>query len=102
MTRQITFEACQAFESGRKFCKSNTLVTSDGKMYLFGNKIAEYVDGKLRVSLCGWNSNTTRERLNGLTGVSVCTRNYQPYLNGEPISSYATYEVVAGQPIKEV
>ena len=102
MTRQITFEACQAFESGRKFCKSNTTVTSDGKMYLFGNKIAEYVDGKLRVSLCGWNSITTRERLNGLTDVSICTRNYQPYLNGEPISSYATYEVVAGHPIKEV
>lgn len=100
--RQITYEACHAFENGYKYCKSNTLVTADGRMYLFGNKIAEWVDGKLHISMCGWNSNTTRERLNGLSGVRVSQKNYTPYLNGEPISSYATYEVVAGQPIREV
>ena len=102
MTRQITFEACSAFETGRKYCKSNTMVTTDGKMYLWGNKIAEYVNGKLQVSMCGWGSRTTQERLNGLTGVSLTRKNWEWYLNGQPISTYATYEVVAGQPIKEV
>ena len=102
MTRQITYEACQAFETGRKFCKSNTMCTADGKMYLFGNKIAEYVNGKLHVCMCGYGTNTTRERLNGLTGVSLTRKNWEWYLNGQPISTYATYEVTAGQPIKEV
>lgn len=99
--RQITNNACSAFEAGRNFCQSNTLV-KDGAMYLFGNKIAEWVDGKLHISMCGWASSTTRERLNGLRGVSITQKDYQQYLNGQLISTYATYEVVAGQPIKEV
>ena len=102
MTRQITNMACSAFESGRTFSQSNTVVTADGRMYLHGNKIAEYVNGKLQVSMCGWGSRTTQERLNGLRGVSLTRKNWEWYLNGEPISTYATYEVVAGQPIKEV
>ena len=102
MTRQITYEAVSAFESGRPYCKSNTTVTSDGKMYLFGNKIAEYVDGVLQVSMCGYNTVTTRERLNGLTGVSATTKRGIPYINGEEVSSCGVYAVRIGQPLERI
>ena len=102
MSRQITEEAVSAFETGKKFCKSNTTVTSDGKMYLFGNKIAEYVDGVLQVSMCGYNTVTTRERLNGLTGVSATTKRGIPYINGEEVSSCGVYGVRIGQPLERI
>lgn len=92
MSRKITEQACAAFETGRKYCQSNTKVTEDA-MLLWGHKIAFRENGKLFVSLCGWNSVTTRERLNGLTGVSVCSRNYTPYINGVEVSSNAIYEI---------
>jgi hypothetical protein len=46
--------------------------------------IAEYAtDGALYISDGGWQSNTTKERLNGLPNVSVHQKNFQWYLNGE-------------------
>ena len=105
MANQTTQITCSAFEAGRSIGYSNTTVVNENgtmKMFLFGNKIAEYVNGKLHISMCGWGSRTTQERLNGLTGVSLTRKNWEWYLNGQPISTYATYEVVAGQPIREV
>ena len=90
--RKITEQACGAFETGRTYCQSNTTVTEDA-MLLGGHKIAFRENGKLFVSLCGYNTNTTRERLNGLTGVSVCSRNFTPYINGVEVDSYGTYEI---------
>lgn len=83
--RKITQEACTAFRRGERYSVSNTRVTSTGddtKMELHGNVIAYTHNGALYVSLCGWNTNTTRERLNGLDGVRVSTKNGQVYLNG--------------------
>jgi hypothetical protein len=55
-------------------------------MTLHGNLIASKSTTKghttLMVSLCGWNTLTTRERLNGIDGVHVTTKNGQAYLNG--------------------
>lgn len=91
--RKITMEACQAFESGRDFKKQNMRVWVDGYtvfMSLHGNIIAKIVftdgdleTGILQITLAGWNTNTTRERLNGLDGVRVSTKQGQAYLNGK-------------------
>ncbi len=88
--RKITTEACDAFENDQNFKSSNTEV-KDGRMFLFGNLIAEFEDNikgngnnNINITLAGWNSNTTRERLNGLRGVSVNTKQGQAYLNGKP------------------
>ena len=97
--RQITRQACQAFENGENFYLSNTRVENNA-MYLWGNKIAFKQDGKLFVSLCGYNTNTTRERLNGLTGVSVCSKNFTPYINGVEVSSFGVYEVNGNEVVK--
>ena len=64
--RKITEQAVKAFYLNEKFSQGNTSVI-DGAMYLHGNKIA-VLDGKegIKFSLCGWNTTTTRERLNGI------------------------------------
>ena len=41
-------------------------------------------NGELYISNCGWQSDTTKERLNGLPNVSIYQRNFQWYLNDEP------------------
>jgi hypothetical protein len=52
----------------------------------FGNAIAyRYNDPEktLRITNCGWFSNTTKERLNAIDGVSIQQKNYEWFLNGE-------------------
>ena len=88
--RKITKETVYAFENNEKFKKQNMVVNELG-MYLHNHKIAEFVsrirfeDGNknINITLAGWNTNTTRERLNGLEGVRVTTKHGQAYLNGE-------------------
>ena len=86
MTRQIDFLAAQAFYSGRSWHLSTTRVAA-GEMYLHGHKIARLVDGVLYICLCGWNTLTTRARLNALDGVNLKQIKGKPYLNGEEISA---------------
>lgn len=86
MTRQIDYLAAQAFYSGRRWQLSNTRV-EDGKMYLHGNKIAKLENGDLYICLCGWNTSTTRARLNALDGVNLKQIKSKPYLNGQEIST---------------
>ena len=92
--RKITRLAARAFIEGRRFRRDNTFVTVseyhikfDGmtkeeilailerysttvhsqRMWLHGNLIAENTSDKgLRITLAGWPTTTTRERLNGL------------------------------------
>ena len=88
MARKITTQAVNAFMIARKnFSQDNTTVTIEGNvitMRLHGNAIARRVVGSndIEVSNGGWSSNTTKERLNGLPGVSVCQRKGQWFLNG--------------------
>ena len=92
MSRKITAEIVRAFENGETLSKSNT--RTDGQaIYLHGNKIAEREDGELFISLAGWNTNTTRERLNGLRDVRLTTKQGQAYLNGKPITDDGWYKI---------
>lgn len=89
--KQITEDACQAFNAGYNFTRSNTEVlvsmADEGKrvvsLFLHGNLIAMKNWRGLHVTTAGWNTLTTRERLNGLHGVHVYKRRGQLYLNGE-------------------
>ena len=81
--RQITKEAVDAFLNGYYYKKSNMEVTC-GEMYLHGNKIAWLdINERLWIDNCGYETNTTKERLNGLPGVDIRQRNFTWYLNGE-------------------
>jgi hypothetical protein len=71
--RKITLEACKAFHNGYEYRNNNTEVTSipdeSVTLWLHGNVIARRrfdVPGVIEVTLAGWNTRTTRERLNGL------------------------------------
>jgi hypothetical protein len=81
--RKITQMACDAFINGRDFTLGNTHVYHDSKsgmtrMLLHGNLIAEQGHCKLIVSLAGWPTPTTRERVNGLLdSLNVNRRFYQ-------------------------
>ena len=86
MSRQITENAVRAFLLGDNFNQSNTTVQADCtgvRMYLFGNLIANRVGNRLQITTAGWNTLTTRERLNGLPNVSVTQRKGKLYLNGK-------------------
>lgn len=86
MTKQIDYLAAQAFYSGRRWHLSNARVEA-GEMYLHGNKIAKLENGNLYICLCGWNTLTTRARLNALDGVDLKQIKGEPYLNGVKIST---------------
>jgi len=88
--RQITQDSIDAFYGGYDFKRQNMEViphksdTAQGTfMYLHGNKIARLMNGQLDITNAGWQSVTTKERLNGLNGVSIQQKAGVWYLNGE-------------------
>lgn len=72
--RKITEAASNAFKANRPFSSGNTSVLIEDdytRMYLHGNLIAERLnltnwDQRVMVTLAGWGTPTTRERVNGL------------------------------------
>lgn len=95
--RKITKQAVDAFLKGYDFKSDNTQVIGKaGGTYLklHDNTIAcKLNDASIEVSLCGWNTPTTRERLNGIPGVSISTCKGQAYLNGNPIDDDKFYTI---------
>ena len=86
--RKITQLASKAFNSGEPFSLDNTLVkVSDSgvtiSLLLHGNLIAVHDGDSLKITASGWNTPTTKERLNGLNGVTVNIKKGQLYLNGK-------------------
>jgi len=68
--RQITQEIVNAFQNSRSLRIDNS--RTDGEsLWLFDNKIAEIRRDGLWITNAGWDSRTTNERLNGLSGVHV-------------------------------
>ena len=108
MSRQITIDAVRAFNNSYKFKRDNTEVRrvcsiSDSEvegaliqteLRLHGNLIAYKINSGVFISNGGYTpepnrrgdrptgSVTTKERLNGLSGVEITVKNYQWYLNG--------------------
>ena len=82
--RKITREIVAAFMNREKKTIGNSR-TDKTTLYLHDNAIAMHcLDGSMKITTAGWNTPTTRERLNGLPGVKVYVRNHQLYLNDRP------------------
>ena len=83
--REITKKSVNAFMNNVNFRESNTEIKAGKQftqMFLFGNLIAtRYRNGNLFITSAGWRSNTTKERLNGIPGVSIKQKNGVWYLN---------------------
>ena len=98
--RKITRDACDAFIHGRDFARDNTTVLHNGitRMYLHGNCIAQYNPGEIpeqreiKITLAGWPTPTTRERLNGVLeslhlNLRIYQRNHAQFI-GSTINDY--------------
>lgn len=84
MPSRTTDNAIRAFNNGYKFTQGNTSVRVEDtrvSLYLHGNRIAYRQDCQLFISTCGWQTKTTKERLNGLPGVYIYQKKGQWYLN---------------------
>ena len=92
--RKITEQSIHALEQFLDFKKDNTevRVTTTGgtaTLSLFGNDIAIHKKTEdnrsvFKITNANWQSRTTKERLNGVQGVSICQRAGVWYLNGVP------------------
>ena len=84
----ITEKSVQAFMNAKPFKRDNTEVVvlpNVTILKLFGNEIAyRYNDPKRTLSItnCGWFSQTTKERLNGIPNVFIKQSKGLWYLNG--------------------
>jgi hypothetical protein len=83
--RKVTRNTGTAFIAGVKCTEGNTF--TDGKeLLLHGNTIAwKNEDGDTFITCAGWNTNTTRERLNGLlemlnSSFRVRSRDFEPHI----------------------
>ena len=91
--KKITERICNAFLDGIRLKISNTL-TEKAAIWLHGNKIAFWAtDEILMINLRGWNTVTTRERLNGLLTMlnsdwRIVQRNHIPYAINNTTNSY--------------
>lgn len=86
--RKVTQRIKQAFEQGTSLKVDNT--RTDGQtVWLHGNAIVKRdPDGLVRWSLAGWNTSTTRERVNGIANAGVHQVKFEPILNGQVIDSF--------------
>lgn len=96
MARKITTQAINAFMSAKEYRLDNTSVTMEPVQFamfgetmvvlrLHGHAIAQRLVGsnEIEVTDAGYQTRTTKERLNGIPGVSVCQRKGQWFLNNE-------------------
>lgn len=98
--RAITTEAVNAFINGRSFKKANMKVELHEKnvfLYLHDNMIANKEGNKLFITTCGWQTNTTKERLNGILDAYNLPRISQKagvwYLGNEKFEGCKTFNI---------
>ena len=90
--RKIESQMCQAIQSNKNWSSGNTCVTIDeetntSSVYLHGNLIATATDNDMTLFDGGYQSVTTKSRLNALCyefchmGEGVFQKNYKWYVN---------------------
>lgn len=84
--RKIEQEMINAMKAGSAIWKENTMVDTNGQVYLHGNHIGTYnaERGTFTVNLYTlyqWPTPTTKSRLRAI-GVDVTTKDFVTYVNG--------------------
>lgn len=93
--RKETYKVMRAFLD-RKSARGNNTTTDGNAVWLFGNKIAwRAANGDINITLAGWNTVTTRERLNGLLVLlngqrDFHQRDHVPYFRGAEVTACET------------
>ena len=79
--RQVTRLAVSNWLMRKKFRRDNTH-TDGNTLYLHNNAIAKIDENQIVwIRSAGWETKTTRERLNGIPGVRIHQKNWEWYLN---------------------
>ena len=103
--RKIESQMNDAISKGIDWKSGNTEVSNiDGVSFVFlhGNKIAEVGDTFIRLFDGGWQSNTTKSRLNailqehGIGGESVFQKSYQWFLRSKFGTEFTTIPFFSG------
>lgn len=85
--RKITEDAIRAFRNNQPFKRDNTQVMigeTSRILCLHGSVIAEMdSNGGLWINDAGWQTVTTKERLNGFPTVNIHQKDFQWFLNGK-------------------
>lgn len=89
--RKTTQAIKQAWLLGLKKKTANTY--TDGRLVeLFGNKIIEKRDDGTYWTMAGWNTSTTRERLNGILNLDIYCRDGIAYIGKNEIDCTKWYK----------
>lgn len=64
--RKVSDMAAKAFLAGDTMATRNNTSVRDGEVRLHGHTIAKRIEGKVAISLAGWNTVTTRDRVNAV------------------------------------
>jgi len=101
MANKITMDSVHAFVAGRPFRRENMEVTvnnGNATLRLHGNIIAlrDFEDGKVYIRNCGWETNTTKMRLNYLlyaynSTLKITQKNWIWYLGKDQWDGSTTY-----------
>lgn len=85
--RKVTERIRKAFWKGQSLKVGNT--ETDGvSVWLHGNVIVKREpNGQVLATLAGWNTPTTRERVNGITGLNFHQVNFEPCIDGRPCNA---------------
>lgn len=92
--RKIERQMNQAIRTGNNFSSSNTTVKhfdGDAEVYLHGNHIATVMSNSIIIKDGGWQSNTTKSRLNALCyefsyGARVFQKNFEWFVGYKNVS----------------
>jgi len=102
--RKISEDSARAFLNGQAFKRDNTEVTiSENRevsyLYLFGNLIAKhnFINGSVSITDCGYQTVTTKDRLNAVIYYSDYKHNYIKIFQKDWQLYIAVYD---SQPIK--
>ena len=98
--RKIESQMNAAIKAGKDFKVANTQVTTEGdvsRVFLHGNQIATIGENFIQLFDGGWQSNTTKSRLNailqefGIAGERVYQKNFDWFVNynGSPIPFFS-------------
>lgn len=89
--RNIEQKVCAAFVCKERAAQGNTM--TDGEhLYLHGNLIAWHVGDRIMGTLAGWNTPTTRSRLNAVMHFAKSSKrgfsqkDFEPYFDGLKIN----------------
>lgn len=96
--RKIEKKVCAAFVCKERAAQGNTM-TDGERLYLHGNLIAWHEGDQIMGTLAGWNTPTTRSRLNAVAyfasnGNKIFTqKDFEPYFDDAKINDQSVVRI---------